>query len=137
MALYGLKQAPRVWYKILSIFLIENEFTRGHVDTTLFRTNYSDDFILVQIYIDDIIFCATNESLCKEFSSLMKNEFEMSMMGKFKFFLCLQIKQAKDHIYIHQTKYARELFKKFNIEDAKEMKTPMHPNTSLGPRKVV
>jgi len=65
---------------------------RDKVDTTFFRTEVSKDFIIVQIYVDDIIFGATNESLCKDFSNMMKSEFEMSMMGELKFFLRLQIK---------------------------------------------
>ena len=81
-ALYGLKQAPRAWYDRLSTFLMENGFERGKVDTTLFRKSSNKEFILVQIYVDDIIFGATNNSLCKEFSKLMQTEFEMSMMGE-------------------------------------------------------
>ena len=80
-ALYGLKQAPRAWYDRLSSFLINNGFMRGKVDTTLFRKDLNKDFIIVQIYVDDIIFGATNETLCKDFSKLIQGEFEMSMMG--------------------------------------------------------
>jgi len=70
--LYGLKQAPRAWYERLSSFLLENGFQKGKVDTILFRKDYSNEFIMVQIYVDDIIFGATNEILCKDFSSLMQ-----------------------------------------------------------------
>ncbi|RDY10491.1 Copia protein, partial [Mucuna pruriens] len=72
-----------------------NGFQRRKVDITLFGKNYDSHFIIVQIY----------------------KEFEMSMMGELKFFLGLQIKQAKDEIYIHQTKYVKESLKKFNLED--------------------
>lgn len=130
-ALYGLKQVPRAWYDRLSSFLLENDFMRGKVDTTLFRREVGKDFIIVQIYVDDIIFGATNESLCKDFSDMMKSEFEMSMMGELKFFLGLQIKQDSKGIYIHQQKYTRELLKKFKMEDAKQMKTPMHASNPL------
>ena len=125
-ALYGLKQAPRAWYDRLSIFLITNGFMRGKVDTTLFRKDLDKDFIIVQIYVDDIIFGAINESLCKDFSDLMQSEFEMSMMGELKFFMGLQVTQEKEGIYIHQQKYTKELLKKFKMENAKPMKTPMH-----------
>ena len=125
-ALYGLKQAPRAWYNRLSSFLTSNGFMRGKVDTTLFRKDLAKDFIIVQIYVDDIIFGATNELLCKDFSNLMQSEFEMSMMGELKFFLGLQVKQTKEGIYIHQQKYTKELLKKFKMNDAKPMKTPMH-----------
>ena len=102
------------------------------MDTTLFRKSCKKDFILVQIYVDDIIFGATNETLCKEFSELMQTEFEMSMMGELKFFLGIQIKQCPEGTYIHQTKYIKELLKKFKLEESKPMSTLMHPTCNLG-----
>ncbi|RDX79764.1 hypothetical protein CR513_39777, partial [Mucuna pruriens] len=68
-ALYGLKEAPHSWYKKSSSFLMENGFKIGKVDTTLFSKNYDSQFIVVQIYVDDIIFEDTNESLSEEFLS--------------------------------------------------------------------
>ena len=90
--LYELKQALRAWYERLSNFLLEKGFSQGKVDTTLFIKKSNHDFLIVQIYVDDIIFGATNHCLCEEFSKLMQGEFEMSMMGELKFFLGLQIK---------------------------------------------
>ena len=90
-ALYGLKQAPRAWYKRLSTFLISNDFVKGKVDTTLFTKHADSDILIVQIYVDDIIFGSTNEKLCKEFESCMKNEFEMSITGELNYFLGCQI----------------------------------------------
>jgi len=106
-ALYGLKQAPRAWYERLSKFILENGFTRGKIDTTLFIKIKLHDILLVQIYVDDIIFGSTNDSLCKEFSQDMQNELEMSMMGELNFFLRLQIKQTKNGIFISQSKYCK------------------------------
>ena len=85
----------------------------------------------MQIYVDDIIFGSTNASLCKEFSKLMQDKFEMSMMGEFKFFLEIQINQCKDGVYVHQSKYTKELLKKFKLGDCKETNTPMHPTCTL------
>ena len=130
-SLYGLKQAPRAWYDRLSNFLIKNDFKRGQVDTTLFRRTLGKDILVVQIYVDDIIFGSTNASLCKEFSELMQDEFEMSMMGELKFFLGIQINKCKDGVYVHQSKYTKELLKKFKLEDCKVMNTPMHPTCNL------
>ena len=130
-ALYGLKQAPRAWYERLSKFLIEKGFSRGNVDTTLFIKHKAQDILLVQIYVDDIIFGATNESLCKEFAKLMQGEFEMSMMGELNYFLGLQIKQCQDGIFVNQVKYTKELLKRFNMESAKSAKTPMSTSTKL------
>jgi len=97
-SLYGLKQAPRAWYDRLSNFLLKNDFKRGQVDTTLFKKTLEKDILVVQIYVDDIIFGSTNASLCKEFSKMMQDEFEMSMMGELKFFLGIQINQCKDGV---------------------------------------
>jgi len=130
-ALYGLKQAPQAWYEKLSFFLTENGFIRGKVDTAQCLKNYGSQFLIVQIYVDDIIFGATNDSSCKDFSKLMQAEFKMSMMEELKFFLGLQIMQIYEGIYIHQTKYVKELLKKFKMDDAKQMKTPMHPTIVL------
>ena len=131
-ALYGLKQAPRAWYGRLSTFLIENGFKRGVKDTTLFIKENENAILLVQIYVDDIIFGSTNESLAKEFSKLMSKEFEMSMMGELTFFLGLQIKQVEEGTFVNQAKYAKELVTKYCLEDCKLAKTPMATNIRLG-----
>ena len=129
--MYGLKQAPRAWYDRLSTFLIENDFSRGNVDKTLFIKNKNNDILVVQIYVDDIIFGATNESLCKEFAKLMQGKFEMSLMGELNYFLGLQVKQTKEGIFINQAKYIKEIIKKFGIESSKSMSTPMSPACRL------
>jgi len=95
------------------------------VDTTLFIKKKHDDILLVQIYVDDIIFGSTNDSLCKEFSLDMQSKFEMSMMGELNYFMGLQIKQTKEGIFINQAKYCKELIKRFEMESAKHMTTPM------------
>ena len=91
-ALYGLKQAPRVWYDRLSKFLLEINFTRGNVDKTLFIQRKCNELLVVQIYVDDIIFGAINDFLCEEYSKSMNSEFEISMIGELNFFLGHQIK---------------------------------------------
>ena len=93
-ALYGLRQAPRSWYERLSEFLIKNGFIRGKIDPTLFTIFKGQDILAVQIYVDDIIFGSTNDSMCKWFSKFMHNEFDMTMMGELNYFLGLQIKQT-------------------------------------------
>jgi hypothetical protein len=98
--LYGLKQAPRAWYECLSDFLIENDFRIGKADSTLFTRKKSKDLFVCQIYVDDIIFGSTNKSFCDEFSKIMTDRFEMSMMEVLTFFLRFQIKQAKEGTFI-------------------------------------
>lgn len=81
--------------------------------------------------MDDIIFGAANESLCKDFSNIMQSEFEMSMMGELRYFLGLQIHQTKEGIFINQSKYCKELLKKFGMHNAKEISTPMSTSCHL------
>ena len=104
-ALYGLKQAPRAWYDTLTTFLLSKGFERGKIYSTLFLRKVKGHIILVQIYVDDIIFGSTNPSLCTKFASLMKSEYQMSMMGELTYFLGLQIKQFDKAIFISQGKY--------------------------------
>ena len=99
-SLYGLKQVPRAWYERLSNFLLENDFTRGKVDTTLFYKLFKNDILVCQIYVDDIIFGSTKSSLGREFSKSMQEGFEMSLMGELKLFWAFRsIKLQKEPTY--------------------------------------
>ncbi|GJY43958.1 retrovirus-related pol polyprotein from transposon TNT 1-94 [Tanacetum coccineum] len=111
-ALYGIKQAPRAWYDKLSNFLVSKGFSKGSIDPSLFITKHGEDILLVQIYVDDIIFGSTNPKLSKRFEKLMHIKFEMSMMGELKLFLGIQIHQSPRGIFINQAKYAQEILKK-------------------------
>ncbi|GKF56587.1 retrovirus-related pol polyprotein from transposon TNT 1-94 [Tanacetum coccineum] len=93
-ALYSLKQAPRAWYDMMSSFLISQQFSKGAVDPTLFTWHAGNDLLLVQIYVDDIIFASTNTAMCNEFANQMTTKFKMLMMGQMSFFLGLQISQS-------------------------------------------
>ncbi|GKA21620.1 retrovirus-related pol polyprotein from transposon TNT 1-94 [Tanacetum coccineum] len=130
-ALYGLKQAPKAWYDRLKAFLIKHEYKMGMVDNTLFTKKKSSNLIIVQIYVDDIIFGSTCQDMCDEFAKIMHDEFEMSMMGELNFFLGLQIKQKEDGIFFNQSKYIKEMLRKFGLGDSKPMKTPMSSDTKL------
>ena len=130
-ALYGLKQAPRAFYKRLSNFQLEKGFSKGKVNTTLFTKRMNNDLLIVQIYINDIVFGTTNHYLCKEFSKLMQGEFEKSMIGELKFFLRLQIKQSKDRIFINQSKYVKNLLKMFEFENLKYNGTLMRVSAKM------
>ncbi|GKD23738.1 retrovirus-related pol polyprotein from transposon TNT 1-94 [Tanacetum coccineum] len=115
-ALYGLKQALRAWYDELSNFLMSKGFTKGTIDPTIFTIRYGEDILLVQIYVDDIIFESTNPKFSKRFEKLMHNRFEMSLIGEMKFFLGFQINQSPQGIFINQAKYALEILKKHDME---------------------
>ncbi|GKA53798.1 putative ribonuclease H-like domain-containing protein [Tanacetum coccineum] len=124
-AFYGLHQAPRAWYKTLANYLLGNEFKRGKIDQTLFIKNKKRDILLLQVYVDDIIFGSTNKELCSAFEKLMKDKFQMSSMGELTFFLGLQVTQKEDGIFISQDKYVAKILKKFNYTDVKSNSTPV------------
>jgi hypothetical protein len=130
-ALYGLKQAPRAWYECLRDFLIANGFKVGKADPTLFTKTIANDLFVCQIYVDDIIFGSTNKSTCEEFSRIMIQKIEMSMMGELKYFLRFQVKQLQEGTFISQTKYIQDILTKFGMKDAKPIKTPMGTNGHL------
>jgi hypothetical protein len=88
-------------------------------------------FLVCQIYVDDIIFGSTSKPFCDEFSKIMTDRFEMSMMGVLIFFLGFQIKQAKKGTFIIQTKYTRDILNKFGMDNAKPIKIPMGTNGHL------
>nr|GEU82568.1 retrovirus-related Pol polyprotein from transposon TNT 1-94 [Tanacetum cinerariifolium] len=124
-ALYGLKQALRAWYDELSNFLISKGFSRGSIDLNLFIPKHMGDILLVQIYVDDIIFGSTNPNLSKQFEKLMHSKFEMYMIGELKFFLGIQIHQSPHGIFINQAKYAQEILKKHGMTSCDSVDTPM------------
>jgi hypothetical protein len=95
-ALYGLKQSPRAWYGRSIGFLFEQGFEMGKVDHTLFLLMQGKDTLIVQVYMDNIVFGGSSNSLVARFAEDMSREFEMSMMGELQFFLGLQIKQSKE-----------------------------------------
>ncbi|GJY53788.1 putative ribonuclease H-like domain-containing protein [Tanacetum coccineum] len=130
-ALYGLKQAPRAWYDMLSSFLISQDFSKGSVDPTLFIRRDGKELLLVQIYVDDIIFAASTPELCDLFSKITCSKFKMSMMGKISFFLGLQISQSPRGIFINQSKYALESLKKYGFDSCDPVDTPMVEKSKL------
>jgi hypothetical protein len=132
-ALYEFKLAPRAWYARLKTFLLIHGYVMGSVDKTLFTLKHGNDFLLVQIYVDDIIFSGFSHCLVSSFQAMMENEFQMSMMGELTFFLGIQIKQAKKGTFAHQTKYTKDLIKMFAMDDAKPVSTLMCMITTLDP----
>ncbi|GJW28864.1 putative ribonuclease H-like domain-containing protein [Tanacetum coccineum] len=130
-ALYGLHQAPRAWYATLSTFLLKSGYRRGTIDKTLFIKKDKNDIMLVQVYVDDIIFGSTKRSWCDEFEALMKSRFQMSSMGELTFFLGLQVKQKEDGIFISQDKYVAEILKKFDFASVKTANSPIETQRSL------
>ncbi|GJV07269.1 putative ribonuclease H-like domain-containing protein [Tanacetum coccineum] len=114
-ALYGLHQSPKAWYETLSTYLLDNGFQRGKIDKTLFIKRDKGDILLVQVYVDDMIFGSTKKELCNAFEKLMHGKFQMSYMGELTFFLGLQVQKKNDGIFISQDKYVAKILKKFGF----------------------
>ncbi|GJY31428.1 putative ribonuclease H-like domain-containing protein [Tanacetum coccineum] len=130
-ALYGLHQAPRAWYETLSTYLLDNGFQSGKIDKTLLIKRHKGDILLVQVYVDDIIFGSTKKELCNAFEKLMHEKFQMSSIGELTFFLGLQVQQKKDGIFISQDMYVEEILKKFGFTEVKTASTPMETQKPL------
>nr|GEV30220.1 hypothetical protein [Tanacetum cinerariifolium] len=130
-ALYGLKQAPRAWYDELSKFLTLKGFIKGTIDPTLFTIRYGEDILLVQIYVDGIIFGSPNPKYTKCFEKLMRSRFEMSLMREMKFFLGLQIHQSPSGIFIYPAKYTLEIHHKHGMDKGQSIGTPMATKPKL------
>ena len=124
-ALYGLKQAPRAWYEHLKELLLDRGFDVGLIDPTLFTKRVNGELFVCQLYVDDIIFGSTNKAFNDEFSKLMTDRFEMSMMGEMRFFLGFEIKQLREGTFINQAKYLQDMLKRFKMTEMKGVATPM------------
>ncbi|GJR76230.1 retrovirus-related pol polyprotein from transposon TNT 1-94 [Tanacetum coccineum] len=131
-ALYGLKQAPRAWYDELSKFLLQNHFFKGTIDPTLFIRRFNDNILVVQVYVDDIIFGSTNPRYTQLFAELMKSRFKMSMMEEMTFFLGLQVNQSPRGIFMNQSNYVLEILKKYGMETCDPIRTPMEIKEKFG-----
>ncbi|GJU21934.1 retrovirus-related pol polyprotein from transposon TNT 1-94, partial [Tanacetum coccineum] len=129
--LYGLHQAPRAWCETLSTYLLENVFRRGTIDKTLFIKKDKGDILLVQVYIDAIIFGSTKKSLCVKFEQMMHKRFQMSSIRELTFFLGLQVNQKDVGIFTSQDKYVANILKKFDFSTVKTASTLIETNKAL------
>ncbi|KAL0554294.1 hypothetical protein IC582_008212 [Cucumis melo] len=131
-ALYGLKQAPRAWYSKIDEYFQQNGFKRSANEPTLYVKNGGiNDFIIVCLYVDDIIYTSSSKSLVAEFKSYMKNKFEMTDLDLLHFILGLEVCQTDGGIFISQKKYAKDLLKKFGMINCKPATTLMNVNEKL------
>eukprot|EP00253_Pinus_taeda_P015797 PITA_15797 len=130
-ALYGLKQAPRALYFCLDKYLHRQGFSKGSSDSNLYTKIDNDKLLILVVYVDDIIFGSNEEAMSQNFVLLMQKEFEMSLLGELTYFLGLQVQQNKDAIFLSQTKYLKQILKKYGMEDSKPVCTPMVTRCSL------
>nr|ABN08974.1 gag-pol polyprotein, putative [Medicago truncatula] len=130
-ALYGLKQAPRAWYERLTEFLINQGYKKGGTDKTLFVKKEHGGVMIAQIYVDDIVFGGMSNQMVQHFVQQMQSEFEMSLVGELTYFLGLQIRQMEDTIFISQSKYAKNIVRKFGLDNASHKRTPTATHLKL------
>jgi len=130
-ALHGLKQALRAWYYWLDKYLHQQGFIKGSTDSILYIKIDNDKLLILFVYVDDIIFGSNEEDMSQNFSLVMQKEFEMSMLGELTYFLGLQFQQNKDGIFLSQTRYLKQILKKYGMEDSKQVCTPMVAGCSL------
>ena len=124
-SLYGIEQAPRALYYRIDKYLRQQGYRKWNKDNNLYIKEEHDSLIIVEIYVDDIIFGSDNDELRKQFAQSMQNEFEMSMLGELNFFLGLQISKSDKGIFISQPQYINEMLKQFQMYDCKLVGTPM------------
>eukprot|EP00253_Pinus_taeda_P025748 PITA_25748 len=130
-ALYGLKQAPRSWYYRLDKYLHQQGFSKGSADSNLYIKIENDKLLILVVYVDDIIFGSNEEAMSQNFALVMQKEFEMSLIGEMTYFLGLQIQQNEGDIFLSQTKYLKQILKKYGMEDSKPVCTLMITGCSL------
>lgn len=130
-ALYRLKQAPRAWFSRIESYFKREGFEKSNYDHTLFLKKIEGKILVVSLYVDDLILTGNDLEMCVEFKSSMQNEFEMTDMGKMKFFLGVEVDQREDGIHISQKKYAKEVLERFNMQDCNSVKNPIVPGTVI------
>lgn len=126
-ALYGLKQAPRAWYNKLESYFIKEGFERCPSEYTLFTKTLEGKCIIVSVYVDDLIFTGNDAAMFDRFKNSMKLEFDMSDLGKMKYFLGVEVMQTSEGIFINQRKYANEVLERFGMINCNAVKNPMVP----------
>jgi len=127
-ALYGLKQAPRAWYSRIDAYFLDLSFTKNLSEFILYLRKVNDELLVVSLYVDDLLVIGSNMKQIDTFKREMKNVFEMTDPGKMTFFLVMEVKQKHNEIFICQHKYAKEILKKFNMEECGLTATPMNQN---------
>ncbi|KAE8671027.1 hypothetical protein F3Y22_tig00112000pilonHSYRG00251 [Hibiscus syriacus] len=130
-ALYGLKQAPRAWNTRIDTYFMENGFKKCPYEHALYAKKNGGNVLFVALYVDDLIFMGNNDEMIEEFKGTMTREFEMTDLGLMKFFLGLEVRQVETGIFVSQETYAKEILKKYNMENCNPVSTPMEPGAKL------
>lgn len=131
-ALYGLKQAPRAWYSRIESYFFKQGFERCPHEHTLFvKQSEGGNILIISLYVDDLIFTGNNENMFEEFKKSMEKEFDMSDLGKMRYFLGVEVVQNENGIYLSQKKYAKEVLDRFGMRESNPSKNPIVPGCKL------
>lgn len=130
-ALYGLKQAPRAWFSRIEAYFIKERFEKSSNEQTLFIKRRGGKILIVSVYIDDLLFTGDDEELLDEFKQSMKKEFDMTGLGKMRYFLGIEVLQQEDGIFICQRKYAAEVIERFGMQSSNSVSNPMVPGQKI------
>ncbi|XP_074379364.1 retrovirus-related Pol polyprotein from transposon TNT 1-94 isoform X2 [Apium graveolens] len=125
-ALYGCRQAPRTWYSRIDTHLLSLGFVKSLSEATLYVKKSDFEILVVSLYVDDLLVTGSNLKQIDNFKEEMKAAFEMTDLGKMTFFLGMEVQQNTNEIFICQKKYAKEILKKFNMDECKPTTTPMN-----------
>lgn len=128
-AFYGLKQAPRAWYNRIDKHFLDHGFERSDREPTLYIKRYENgEFIMICLYVDDMIFAGSSDAILLNFKELVMAEFEMTYLACLHYFLGLEITQEEDNIFLSQELYAKALLKKFGMLCCNPALIPLNPN---------
>lgn len=130
-ALYGLKQAPRAWFSRIESYFRHKGLEKSNHDHTLFSKSVGEKLLMVSLYVDDLIFVGNDDVMCEEFKQSMKQEFEMTDLGRMSFFLGVEVHQSMKGIHLCQKKYAKEVLERFRMWNCNPVKNPILPGTKL------
>ncbi|XP_014511418.1 uncharacterized protein LOC106770105 [Vigna radiata var. radiata] len=124
-ALYGLKQAPRAWYNKIEAYFTQEQFEKCSSEHTLFTKSQGSKILIVSLYVDDLIFTSNDRFMCEQFKHFMMQQFAMTDLGRMSHFLCIEVQQNSNGIFICQGRYAREVLSRFGMLDNNAVKNPM------------
>ncbi|KAC9923453.1 hypothetical protein E3N88_45071 [Mikania micrantha] len=130
-ALYGLKQAPRAWFKRIESYFLREGFQKSKYDHTFFLKKNVEGLVIVSLYVDDLIYTGNDKAMCENFKLSMMREFEMTNLGKMKYFLGVEVNQNEDGIKMNQKKYASDVLKRFHMWEVNGVKNPIVPGTNV------
>lgn len=131
-ALYGLKQAPRAWFSRIESYFLKEGFEKSDSEQTLFtKVSKQGKHLIISLYVDDLIYTGDDEVMLCEFKNSMMNEFDMSDLGKMRYFLGIEVMQLEGGIFISQKKYVMEVLRRFGMEHCNSVQNPIVPGFKI------